>query len=153
MDLPAPLGRTGIGICMDLNPMTGGPFTVDTIPYEFADFAVANHCRTLVVPCNWLDPGTAMHSDWSSSTVNYWAERLYPLWADAESDFDSGAPPQNEEGTDILVLICNRTGVELGEHLYHSERGFGILFTLCTVNRHHFCRNICPHENETLRVS
>lgn len=97
--------------------MDRGPFTADTIPYEFADFAIANQCRTLVVPCNWLDPGTGMDADWSTSTINYWAERLYPLWADS----DSGVVSPKQEETDVLVLICNRTGVELGKYLVPSS--------------------------------
>ena len=108
MDLPAPLGRTALGICMDLNPMSPPPFTPTTIPYEFAEFVLQNSCRTLVLLCNWLDPGTKLHIEWSIDTVNYWAERLFPLWDDTAA---------NGEDDNVLVIICNRTGVELGESM------------------------------------
>ncbi|KAF8305666.1 carbon-nitrogen hydrolase [Clavulina sp. PMI_390] len=143
VDLPPPLGRTALAICMDLNPISPGPFTVSTIPYEVADFVLANECRTLVAPCNWLDPGTHLDRNWCLGTVNYWTNRLYPLWADpdedvhADEDEEDGSDVMSthsgseatkveteeagednslatDAGRDVLAVICNRSGTELG---------------------------------------
>lgn len=108
---------------MDLNPLAPPPFTPTTIPYEFAEFALENSCRTLVLLCNWLDPGTKPEIEWSIDTINYWAERLFPLWDDARAN---DGPSSREGNNDILVIICNRTGVELGQYEtsdYCSENG------------------------------
>lgn len=97
---------------MDLNPMASPPFTPDTIPYEFANFALENRCRTLVLLCNWIDPGTKPEVEWSVDTINYWAERLFPLWDDTGANDPSSSTTEGDDN--VLVIICNRTGVELG---------------------------------------
>jgi hypothetical protein len=146
IDLPPPLGRTGLGICMDLNPISPPPFTPTTIPYEFADFALENCCKTLVLLCNWLDPGTGSEIEWSVDTINYWARRLFPLWDDSGIP-DSSASASNEGDDSVLVVICNRTGVELGQHM-----DIWLYFKPCRSEhatcRYHVRRHLARHEHE-----
>jgi hypothetical protein len=145
IDLPAPLGRTGLGICMDLNPMAPLPFTPTTIPYEFADFALENSCRTLVLLCNWLDPGTKPEIEWSIDTVNYWAERLFPLWDDSGANDALSSSREGDDGT--LVIICNRTGVELGQYRVFDCRSENVVLKIALC-RHHVCGHLDRDEDE-----
>lgn len=106
---------------MDLNPVGSGPYTLSTVPYELADFVGVNECQTLILLCNWLDPGTRPEIDWSVDTVNYWANRLWPLIDPSlEDDTDDAKTACSVNDTespdnDVLVVICNRTGTELGK--------------------------------------
>ncbi|KAJ9114706.1 hypothetical protein QFC22_005582 [Naganishia vaughanmartiniae] len=101
-DLPPPLGRTVIGICMDMNPKD---FLAPFDAYELANYVKQVQADTLVVPMNWLDPPQESPDDLDPtttsttaaqnrapsperddddvgpemSTLNYWAHRLMPL--------------------------------------------------------------------------
>ncbi|RSH84550.1 Carbon-nitrogen hydrolase [Apiotrichum porosum] len=116
-DLPAPLGRVAIGICMDLNPED---FISPWNAYELATYCATNAVDMLVVPMNWLDPreqdsdsdsdsdsDTDTHSDTGSdgervpprdpnapsiNNLNYWAARLAPLH-DPAPTYAAAAPP------------------------------------------------------------
>ncbi|PWN96844.1 carbon-nitrogen hydrolase [Tilletiopsis washingtonensis] len=53
VDLPKPLGRLAVGICMDLNPYR---FQAAFDSFELASFCVRNHVDTLALPMAWLKP-------------------------------------------------------------------------------------------------
>lgn len=132
VDLPAPLGKIALGICMDMNPITSKIITsYEDIPYELADFAIEHDARILLLLANWLDPGKAGDADeWCDSTINYWAQRVWPMF---KGDEDESSASNSKSGEDAsaatndtaakadspslderLVVICNRTGVEKG---------------------------------------
>ncbi|CAK9786263.1 carbon-nitrogen hydrolase [Cutaneotrichosporon oleaginosum] len=122
-DLPQPLGRVGVGICMDLNPRD---FIAPWNAYELATFAVDNAVDMLVVPMNWLDPAEQDDSDSdeddglavpprdpnapSESNLNYWAARLAPLH-DPTPRYDEGTPAA---GREVVFVAANRVGTEEG---------------------------------------
>ncbi|KAF8327026.1 hydrolase [Cantharellus anzutake] len=107
LDLPAPLGRTVIAICMDLNPFPPAEWTSSGGPFEVAEHIRGTNADTLIFLCNWLDSGEDPDCEWDTRTLQYWVARLKPLW-DEEYDTDLS--------TDRVrtVIICNRTGLEQG---------------------------------------
>lgn len=119
-ELPPPLKKLAIGICMDLNP---NPASYETLekgnasdvvrePYELAEFCIEQGVDTLVIPCAWLDSEEG--TDWDIGTVNYWCHRLQPLWSKSKSD-EMGSGDEHTGGRQTAVIICNRAGFERGE--------------------------------------
>ncbi|KAF8722702.1 hypothetical protein AX14_009660 [Amanita brunnescens Koide BX004] len=93
--LPKPIGRLTLGICMDLNPHAGD------WTYELADYCLSQNTDTLLLCNAWLDSGENDEEDTDLYTVKYWAARLRPLW-----DYNDST------NRDITVILCNRTGTE-----------------------------------------
>ncbi|KAG8989088.1 Carbon-nitrogen hydrolase [Tulasnella sp. 427] len=130
-ELPPPLKKLAIGICMDLSPNpasyealeNGKNADVVREPFELAEFCIEQKVDTLVIPCAWLDSEEG--TDWDIGTVNYWCNRLQPLWSKGP-DVGDGAG-----GQQIAVVICNRTGFERGTQFCGSstvmqlEQGIG----------------------------
>ncbi|KZT38912.1 carbon-nitrogen hydrolase [Sistotremastrum suecicum HHB10207 ss-3] len=112
-DLPAPLYRIALGICMDLNVAEGSQWTsLEHGPYELASFALEKRANILVIPCAWLASDREHRDDLSydedsidTRNVSYWCERLRPLWA------PDGRTVNAEQ--DTAVIICNRAGQEI----------------------------------------
>lgn len=93
-DLPPPLGRTVLAICMDLNPRD---FIAPWNAYELATFVKSVQAETVVLPMNWLEPELDEDEEDMSEeermeverlkggespclpNLNYWAARLSPL--------------------------------------------------------------------------
>ncbi|KAH7925565.1 carbon-nitrogen hydrolase [Leucogyrophana mollusca] len=134
LSLPAPMGRTTLAICNDLNVQ--GPATWESLedgPYELAQHCQNEGTQLLVLLNSWLHPDGSdepdpdddqgsiseegnpesiaddLEPEWR--TLNYWAMRLRPLWA-AEDRRVDGYETNKSDHT--LVLICNRFGDELG---------------------------------------
>ena len=97
---------------------------------ELAEFAIEKNARILVVLCAWLNSGTSPDSQWDTENINYWAERVRPLWEwPVKSDNHAGSSlhqlalgpgttretPDAVESRETIVVICNRTGIERGE--------------------------------------
>ncbi|KAL1409625.1 hypothetical protein Q8F55_003621 [Vanrija albida] len=125
-DLPEPLGRVAVGICMDLNPQD---FVAPWNAFELANFTLQNNVDVLVVPMNWLDPGEEQDSDSdddddvprrdpeapSESNLNYWAARLTPLHDPAPSySAPSEAPEEPAATKEVVFVAANRVGTEEG---------------------------------------
>jgi protein N-terminal amidase len=107
-ELPPPLSRTTIAICMDLNSRTR-EWSIEDGPYELADYCLANNTRLLVLLNAWLYSPMDDDSDrvaWY--TIDYWITRLRPLW-------------EKKENTNLtcceetIVVVCNRSGEEAGK--------------------------------------
>jgi len=125
-ELPSsPLQIIAFGICMDLNPHP--PNTDDDLSpvYELAEFALQKNARILVVLCAWLNSGDSPDSQWDMVNINYWVERVKPLWERPGTSVDHvGASPHHfalDAGTtskvedrETIVVVCNRTGIERG---------------------------------------
>jgi protein N-terminal amidase len=107
-DLPDPLGRVTMGICMDLNVKPPASWTLDGGPYELADHCIAKQSHILVLLNAWLDSGDDGDREEDWHTLNYWASRLRPLWRTNDSTKDSMS------SEDIMVIINNRCGEENG---------------------------------------
>ncbi|GFZ43747.1 hypothetical protein JCM24511_01467 [Saitozyma sp. JCM 24511] len=118
-DLPEPLGRVAVAICMDMNPKD---FLAPWDAFELANFCKDNKVDMLVVPMNWLDPpGEPPEVEAprdpqapSESNLNYWAARLTPLH-DPTPGYSS--PPALEDpqgGKEVVFVACNRVGEEEG---------------------------------------
>ncbi|RXK37312.1 protein N-terminal amidase [Tremella mesenterica] len=119
-DLPEPLGRVAIGICMDMNPRD---FIAPWDAYELATFCRDNKVDMLVVPMNWLDPEPPADSppedypiqnpdEPSKHNINYWLARLSPLH-DPSPGYEAG-PIVAGEGKEVIFVACNRVGEEKG---------------------------------------
>jgi len=87
------LGRTGLGICMDLNPRR---FEAPFNDFEFANAMLEGDARLILCSMNWLSQGT---EDLPHDLVAYWRLRLYPLELQRQP---------------VVVAIANRTGTERG---------------------------------------
>ncbi|KAF8628643.1 hypothetical protein AX15_003775 [Amanita polypyramis BW_CC] len=111
--LPGPIGRLTIGICMDLNPFTLD-WTLEDGPYELADYCLSQNTNTLLLCNAWLDSGGCEEEDTDYQTVRYWAARLRPLWDNGHYSSNSmhGANSELSAERSIPVIICNRTGAE-----------------------------------------
>ncbi|ESK88015.1 protein n-terminal asparagine amidohydrolase [Moniliophthora roreri MCA 2997] len=123
-DLPSPLRRMTLGICMDLNVQPPAEWVnIEEGPYELASYTLSKQANILVLLNAWLDSGKdpEEESDWS--TLNYWAMRLRPLWARdgsnsaSDSDGESTDTPlrDEEDGPETVVVVCNRSGEENGK--------------------------------------
>ncbi|ORY31960.1 carbon-nitrogen hydrolase [Naematelia encephala] len=119
-DLPEPLGRVAIGICMDMNPKD---FIAPWDAFELATYCKHNDVDILVVPMNWLDPpaeppNIAPELDPESPSehnLNYWAARLTPLH-DPVPGYNTPTPSSETAsgGREVVFVACNRIGTEEG---------------------------------------
>ena len=105
---------------MDLNPQSPS-WTLDGGPYELAEHCLKTGSGLLVLLNAWLDSEEEMEREEDISTMNYWATLLRPLWYRMGNDGSNGdgehAGPQiTSEGPETIVVICNRSGTENGEH-------------------------------------
>lgn len=94
---------------MDLNVQR--PFEWKSIegPYELASYCVAENSNLLILLNAWLESPEDIGEDYAWGTLNFWAERLRPLWE------KQGSPANDQRG--VSVVVCNRTGKENGEFL------------------------------------
>ncbi|KAI8714385.1 CN hydrolase domain-containing protein [Fusarium sp. LHS14.1] len=95
------LGRTSIGICMDINPYK---FEAPWHAFEFAFHILEVESNLVIVSMAWMtreEPRffTRMPNEPDMETLTYWVTRLEPL---IRSD--------NED--EIVVVFCNRSGNE-----------------------------------------
>lgn len=93
---------------MDLNPNVKESDYLSPnfeVPYEVADYCIAQDINTLIVLCAWKDSDYDKDSERDIGTVNYWCHRLAPLW--------QPSPGESQETT--TVIICDRAGFESGE--------------------------------------
>jgi protein N-terminal amidase len=103
---------------MDLNPKSPS-WTIDGGPYELADHCLKTGSGLLVLLNAWLDSEGEEDMEEDISTMNYWATMLRPLWyrMGNNNDGEDAAEPQNiSEDSETVVVICNRSGTENGEH-------------------------------------
>ncbi|PVF91156.1 carbon-nitrogen hydrolase [Serendipita vermifera] len=98
-DLLPPFGTVTIGICMDLSPLP--------------DFTDQSH--VLVILCAWLDSKENSHSAWDMTTIQFWIERLLPLWSKTSPDLRHiEGMEASDDHDETIVVICNCTGLERG---------------------------------------
>lgn len=130
--------KVQVGICMDLNPYRfETPFT----NFEFAHAAIRNDVSLVLCPMAWLhsnSPDIPSRKDYQGppdmyeeererklvsitsllgndpdspnrSNVNYWIQRMAPLFYD---DFLSDSEKNTYKHKKILMVTCNRTGIE-----------------------------------------
>ncbi|KAJ4308382.1 hypothetical protein N0V84_012132 [Fusarium piperis] len=100
------LGKTTIGICMDINPYK---FQAPWHAFEFAFDILEMESNLVIVSMAWMtreDPRrfTRMPNEPDMETLTYWVTRLEPLIRSDNQD-------------EIIVVFCNRTGSE-DEALY-----------------------------------
>lgn len=130
-DLPAPLGRTTLAICNDLNVHGGAMWaSLEDGPYELAEFCVRAQTRLLVLLNAWLSPEDGgeeegeeegagkedvsgrLEPNWA--VLNYWATRLRPTWAQSQVQSNLGDSETTPDSGDLVVVVCNRFGREGG---------------------------------------
>jgi protein N-terminal amidase len=91
--------KTCPGICMDINPKGfKAPFTA----YEFARHCQSEQARLILLSNAWrLGPDAIVQDPLEPhhATIRYWIQRLAPLVLESHD-------------SPILVVVCNRTGVE-----------------------------------------
>ena len=95
--------------------------------YELAEFAIQKNARILVVLCAWLHSDDSPNSQWDIVNIDYWTERVRPLWERPETSvIHEGTSPHLGPGTtrdslgavedrETILVICNRIGIERGE--------------------------------------
>ncbi|KAH8771998.1 carbon-nitrogen hydrolase [Diaporthe sp. PMI_573] len=99
-DIPG-LGRTAMGICMDLNPYR---FEAPWHAFEFGFHIIEVQADLVIINMAWLtrEEGrtfSRMLSEPDMETLTYWVQRLEPVIR-AEGEHE------------IIVVFCNRTGFE-----------------------------------------
>jgi protein N-terminal amidase len=109
---------------MDLNPLN---LDDDPLVCELAEFTVQKNARILVVLCAWLHSGDSPDSQWDMVNIDFWTERVRPLWErpdisvnHARTSLHVGPGKTREtleavEDRETIVVISNRTGIERGE--------------------------------------
>jgi len=138
LDLPAPLGTTALGICMDLNPRIGTLNGAETS--DLAEHCLRTRARVLIMLNAWLssedeDGQEDVESTEDWDTIQYWAYRLGPLYSGPKPD----GPGEPDE---TFVIMCNRTGTEEGvtfagsSALFRCQRGFGRAQLIDAMGRH-----------------
>ncbi|KAF4780479.1 N-terminal amidase [Colletotrichum scovillei] len=95
------LGNTSIGICMDLNPYR---FESPWHEFEFAFHVAECESNLVIVSMAWMtrEDGrmfSRMPNEPDMDTLTYWVTRLEPLI-------------RTESHEEIIVVFCNRTGIE-----------------------------------------
>ncbi|TFK23046.1 hydrolase [Coprinopsis marcescibilis] len=113
LELPLPLKKLSLGICMDLNPEREKAWSWETGPYELADHCVNTKTNLLVLLNSWLESPEGEEEDGHDwDTLRYWAARLQPLWV---KDGISGRNLPPGSPNDTIVVLCNRSGHEKGK--------------------------------------
>jgi len=136
--LPAPLNTVSLGICMDLNCQPPADWTLETGPYEIANYCIDQRSDVLILLNAWLDSGRDPESDEDWGVLNYWASRLRPLWARKEED----EVDNSQEGRETVVVVCNRCGEENetlfagSSAMFSMKRNAGRPRLLDSVDRH-----------------
>jgi hypothetical protein len=97
---------------MDLNPQTP-EWTSAEGPYEIADYCVAQKANVLLLLNSWLDSREETEEDKDWQSLNYWAARTRPLWAENSTDTASDH--------ETVFIVCNRAGEEKGKHIAFSS--------------------------------
>ncbi|KAK2594906.1 hypothetical protein QQS21_007354 [Conoideocrella luteorostrata] len=100
------LGRTAMGICMDLNPHR---FEAPWEDFEFAHHVLDCGARLVVLSMAWItndDPRqfSRMPQEPDMDTLHYWISRLEPII-------------RAESTEEVIIVFANRTGSE-GEAMY-----------------------------------
>ncbi|RYO96064.1 hypothetical protein DL764_007543 [Monosporascus ibericus] len=95
------VGRTAMGICMDLNPYR---FEAPWSAFEFAFHVLDIHANVVIMSMAWLTREDArefsrLPKEPDMDTLTYWVRRLEPLI-------------RSESDDEIIVIFANRTGVE-----------------------------------------
>ncbi|KAL6797545.1 carbon-nitrogen hydrolase [Trichoderma sp. SZMC 28013] len=95
------LGNTSIGICMDINPYK---FEAPWHAFEFAFHVLEVESNLVIVSMAWMTREDRRHysrmpNEPDMETLTYWVTRLEPLIRSNNQD-------------EIIVVFCNRTGVE-----------------------------------------
>ncbi|KAJ4865106.1 carbon-nitrogen hydrolase domain-containing protein [Trichoderma breve] len=95
------LGNTSIGICMDINPYK---FETPWHAFEFAFHVLEVESNLVIVSMAWMTREDRRHysrmpNEPDMDTLTYWVTRLEPLIRSNNED-------------EIIVVFCNRTGVE-----------------------------------------
>ncbi|KAL7790721.1 hypothetical protein V8C37DRAFT_403324 [Trichoderma ceciliae] len=95
------LGNTSIGICMDINPYK---FEAPWHAFEFAFHVLEVESNLVIVSMAWMTREDRRHfsrmpNEPDMNTLTYWVTRLEPLIRSNNED-------------EIIVVFCNRTGVE-----------------------------------------
>ncbi|KAK4077358.1 uncharacterized protein Triagg1_3690 [Trichoderma aggressivum f. europaeum] len=95
------LGNTSIGICMDINPYK---FEAPWHAFEFAFHVLEVESNLVIVSMAWMTREDRRHysrmpNEPDMDTLTYWVTRLEPLIRSNNED-------------EIIVVFCNRTGVE-----------------------------------------
>jgi protein N-terminal amidase len=123
LQLPPPFNSTSIGICMDLNPEKDKSWDLLTGPYEIADHCIQSRSNLLIMLNSWLESSPTAAGDEDGAewdTLEYWAARLRPLWAEEESLEFNNIKPQDQHPlppSDTTVILCNRSGSEGGMYI------------------------------------
>jgi len=144
--LPPPLNTVSLGICMDLNTQPPAQWTLETGPYELADYCVLKQTKLLILLNAWIDSDTNVEGEQDWQTIKFWAARLRPLWAESESDSPVNLArghgrSDNTDGDETIVVICNRSGIENGttfagsSSAFRMRRGSGRPKLLSTMGR------------------
>ncbi|KAK6522257.1 Carbon-nitrogen hydrolase [Arthrobotrys megalospora] len=144
---PSPKSITlALGICMDINPYR---FEAPFGAYEFANHILSTGAQLAIVPMAWETKDAITDSQLQrlqkvrhNSTVNYWANRLEPLFGiqdedDEEDEVEVNTPAETEDEDEgegewvklpqgkaaqgnqkeqekVIFVTCNRTGRENG---------------------------------------
>ncbi|RFU81888.1 hypothetical protein TARUN_306 [Trichoderma arundinaceum] len=95
------LGNTSIGICMDINPYK---FEAPWHAFEFAFHILEVESNLVIISMAWMTREDRRHfsrmpNEPDMNTLTYWVTRLEPLIRSNNDD-------------EIIVVFCNRTGVE-----------------------------------------
>ncbi|RYP61359.1 hypothetical protein DL770_009807 [Monosporascus sp. CRB-9-2] len=95
------VGRTAMGICMDLNPYR---FEAPWSAFEFAFHVLDVRANVVIMSMAWLTREDArefsrLPKEPDMDTLTYWVRRLEPLI-------------RSESDDEIIVIFANRTGVE-----------------------------------------
>ncbi|KAL2278107.1 hypothetical protein FJTKL_14928 [Diaporthe vaccinii] len=95
------LGRMAMGICMDINPYK---FEAPWHAFEFGFHILEVRANLVIITMAWLTREeckdfTRMPNEPDMETLMYWIQRLEPVIRD-------------ESGEEIIVVFCNRTGME-----------------------------------------
>lgn len=94
---------------MDLNAQPTHSWTIKDGPYELADYCLTEKTDILVLLNAWLDSAEQPEEEHDIHTLDFWAERLRPMWLESSLSL---AP------RDTFVVVCNRGGAENGKKPY-----------------------------------
>jgi protein N-terminal amidase len=81
---------------MDLNPQIDN-WRLSEAPYELASHCISNKANVLILLNAWLDSEKDQNEAYDWSTLNYWAARLQPLWANDEENRSDDHDSESEE--------------------------------------------------------